>query len=79
MANKNITKKVRRHSGRYTPNIHSKCMKFDKIKDKALEPQEEYDDWIDYRDGQRDIPGLERKKVEIKKEKKKHGRRKTRA
>jgi len=45
-------KKVRRHSGRYTPLIHQKGKFSDMIAD-AEEPIEEYDDWMEYRDGQR--------------------------
>lgn len=60
--------KDRRHSGRYTPTLHHKCVRFDDMKNDALEPREEYDDWINYRDGQRDTMGKERKIKEIKKE-----------
>ncbi len=47
-------KKVRRHSGRYTPQIHQKG-KFSEMIANAEEPKEEYDDWIEYRDGFRDL------------------------
>jgi len=46
-------KKVRKHSGRYTPQIEDKSMKFDEIKMQALEPEGEYDDWMERRDGMR--------------------------
>ena len=65
---KNDSSKDRRHSGRYTPVLHQKCVKFDDMNDEALEPREEYDDWINYRDGMRDTTGKERKLKEIKKE-----------
>lgn len=48
-----ISKKTRRHSGRYTPKIHDK-MKFSEMIKEGLEPQEYYDEWINYRDGMRD-------------------------
>lgn len=56
-----VNKKAKKHSGRYTPKIHSK-MKYKEMKEEALEPQEEYDDWIEKRDGLRDMECLERKK-----------------
>ncbi len=43
-------KKVRRHSGRYTPFIPEK-EKFSEMIANAEEPTEEYDDWMEYRDG----------------------------
>jgi len=46
------TKKQRRHSGRYTPQLHQK-VKFSEMIANAEEPSEEYDDWIDFRDGMR--------------------------
>lgn len=45
-------KKVRRHSGRYTPNLEMKG-KFSEMISNAEEPQEEYNDWLEYRDGYR--------------------------
>ncbi len=45
-------KKIRRHSGRYTPQIPQK-EKFSEMIANAEEPTEEYDDWIEYRDGSR--------------------------
>ena len=44
------SKKVRRHSGRYTPRIALK-EKFSEMIANAEEPLENYDDWRDYRDG----------------------------
>lgn len=64
-----MNKKDRKHSGRYTPKILSPSMKFDKIKSEALEPNEEYDDWINYRDGFRDYEAYKRKIKEKKKQK----------
>jgi len=46
-------KKVRRHSGRYTPLIPEK-KKFSEMIANAEEPSEEYNEWINYRDGFRD-------------------------
>lgn len=62
-----MNKKKRRHSGRYTPRVDSPTMKHsEKIKD-AVDPQVEYDDWINYRDGYRDKLGKEREDREKKK------------
>lgn len=47
-------KKIRRHSGRYTPQIHQKG-KFSEMIANAEEPKEEYDEWISYRDGFRNV------------------------
>lgn len=66
--NKTTSSKDRRHSGRYTPDLHHKSMRFYDMKEEALEPSEEYDDWLNYRDGMRDTVGKERKLKEIKKE-----------
>lgn len=46
-------RKTRRHSGRYTPQLHQKG-KFSEIIANAEEPREEYDNWRNYRDGFRD-------------------------
>ncbi|MCR4327154.1 MAG: hypothetical protein NUV46_01065 [Nanoarchaeota archaeon] len=46
------SKKTRRHSGRVTPNFAIKG-KYSKLIEDALEPQEMWDDWSDYRDGMR--------------------------
>jgi hypothetical protein len=63
-----ITKKDRKNSGKYTPElIKPRDMKFKEIIDEALEPNEEYDDWLNYRDGFRDKKGRSRKEKEIKK------------
>jgi len=56
-----VTKKDKKHSGRYTPKLHSK-IKFKEMTEEALEPQESYDDCRERRDGFRDSDGLERKK-----------------
>lgn len=45
-----ITKKDRKHSGRYTPQIHQKG-KFSEIIANVEEPREEYDEWTSMRDG----------------------------
>ena len=66
-----VTKKVRRHSGRYTPRVIEPGMKYADIVAEALEPVQQYDDWIERRDGMRDWPGIDRKKRELKKEAKK--------
>ena len=64
-------KKVRRHSGRYTPRVINPGMKHSEMIENAEEPKQEYDDWIEYRDGMRDWPGIERKKRELEKERRK--------
>jgi len=46
--------KTRRHSGYVTPNSTIKD-KRKNIINECLEPQPRYDDWQDYRDGQRDF------------------------
>lgn len=58
MSTKHRSKKNRRHSGRYTPNIQSPMMKFDDMKISACTPEEAYDDWIEKRDGFRDVTYL---------------------
>lgn len=67
-----VNKKDRRHSGRYTPRVIKPTEKYSDMVMNAEEPREEYDDWAERRDGMRDWPGLERKKREIAKEKKKN-------
>lgn len=62
------TKKVRRHSGRYTPRLHSK-MKYDEMKSQALEPKEEYDSWRNFRDGLKDFLYLKWKNRDKQKKK----------
>ena len=59
-------KKVRRHSGRYTPRLSQKG-KFSEMIANAEEPQEEYDDWIERRDGFRNKLSKEEKE-KIKKQ-----------
>jgi len=49
-----ITRKIRRNSGRVTPNSTLKCKK-KFIIDNCIEPTEFYDDWVDYRDSYRDL------------------------
>ena len=46
------TKKVRRHSGYYTPNL---TVSKKELVENDLFVGMYYDDWIDYRDGQRDV------------------------
>lgn len=62
-----VNKKTRRHSGRYTPKLVDRGMKYSEIKENCLEPQEEYDDWSDYRDGMRDLKYLRWKQRDKKK------------
>ena len=45
-----VNRKIRKHSGRYTPKIPLK-MKISEMIANAEEPLEVYDDWKDYRDG----------------------------
>lgn len=47
-----MNRKDRRHSGRVTPRTTLE-LKYKEIIQQALEPQEYWDDWIDYRDGLR--------------------------
>lgn len=47
-----LTRKTRRHSGRVTPRLTIKGNR-NEIINEALEPQVFWDDWKDYRDGQR--------------------------
>jgi len=58
--------KVRRHSGRVTPNIIKPMMKWGEIIKNALEPIVFWDDWLDYRDGFRDISEEELKQKDDK-------------
>jgi len=62
-----MNKKVKRHSGRYTPRLIKPDMKYDQIKEDALEPLEDYDDWLEQRDGIRDWGYLEWKDKDKKK------------
>lgn len=62
------TKKVRKHSGRYTPRIDQKG-KFSEMIKNAEEPKEEYDKWMEVRDGMRDELYLEWKKINKNKKK----------
>ena len=54
-----LSRKDRKHSGRYTPRIVGKG-KISEMIANAEEPGEEYDDWTNYRDGFRDVTKLER-------------------
>jgi len=63
-----MNKKTKRHSGRYTPKLHLK-IPFNQMKEEALEPQVEYDDWTERRDGMRDLKYLEWKERDKKKRK----------
>ncbi len=47
-----ITSKVRRHSGRVTPRIVGK-FNMNEVIEQGLEPRIFWDDWKNYRDGQR--------------------------
>ena len=48
-----LSHKDRKHSGRYTPQLHQKG-KFSEMISNAEEPKNEYDEWISHRDGFRD-------------------------
>lgn len=63
-----VSKKTRKNSGWRTPRIAAKGMKYSEMIANAEEPTPIYDDWLDYRDGMRDWPGLERKQRELEKE-----------
>lgn len=63
-----MRKKHKRHSGRYTPRFAGKVqMKYSEITAEALEPNVEYDDWLNYRDGMRDHAYYEWKRKDKKK------------
>ena len=66
-----VTKKTRKGSGWRTPKVVKPGMKWSEFKEQVMEPQPVYDDWLDYRDGMRDWPSIDRKKREIEKEKRK--------
>jgi len=67
-----MNKKDRRHSGRYTPKIIKTKMKYNDMKMEGLEPQENYDEWAERRDGLRDTPYLEWKQKDKKKRNRKN-------
>jgi len=69
------SKKSKKHSGRYTPTLHSK-IPFSEMIEECLEPEENYDDWVERRDGMRDLDCLERKNRDKKKFPYKRGGRK---
>ena len=48
-----ISKKDRRNSGRITPRMHAKD-NLNYLRENCLLPEEEWDDWVDWRDGWRD-------------------------
>ena len=56
------TRKNRKHSGRYTPRIDHKG-KYSEMIANAEEPQEEFNEWGNYRDGFRDEEHLKWKKI----------------
>jgi len=62
-----VTKKDKRHSGRYTPRIIKPQMSYDEMKVEALEPQENYDEWLSHKDGMRDWGYLKWKEEDKKK------------
>lgn len=47
-----LSRKNKKHSGRYTPQVSEK-RKFSEMIANAEEPKEEYNDWMEYRDGYR--------------------------
>lgn len=66
-----VTKKTRKNSGWRTPRIVAPGKKFSEMVQDAEEPIPIYDDWLDYRDGMRDWPGLERKQRDLLKRRRK--------
>lgn len=64
-----MNKKDRRKSGWVTPRIVQPT-KYDKLIEDCLEPQPYYDEWVNYRDGQRDKSYFEWKKRDKKKRRK---------
>lgn len=51
-----MQKKDKKHSGWYTPRIESPTMKYSEAHAEAFTPNEEYDEWEDWRDGMRYDP-----------------------
>ena len=51
-----VTKKVRKHSGRYTPKAAGTVLNKEKQEDLIQLPEENYDDWNERRDGLRYNP-----------------------
>jgi len=47
-----FSRKNKKHSGRFTPQLHQKG-KISEMIANAEEPKEEYDDWLNHRDGMR--------------------------
>ncbi len=47
-----ITKKVRRHFGRRYPNVHG--VNLEEMRELCLEPNQFWNNWVDWRDGMRD-------------------------
>ena len=57
------SKKDRKRKGHVTPRITGPQMKWNEIKQDALLPPEEWDDWCDHRDGFRDTIRLPKEEV----------------
>ena len=57
------SKKDRRHDGRVSSHILYPQMKWKQVHQEALEPEEFYDEWQNYRDGFRDISRLPKEEV----------------
>lgn len=49
------TRKDKLHDGRYYPRLIKPQVKYSEIASEALGPKEEYNDWNNWRDGQRDL------------------------
>lgn len=64
--NSPINSKDRRHRGRITPSV-PKGTHIKEMIEEALEPQEEWNDWIDYRDGMREMLNPKYRKYHWKK------------
>lgn len=58
-------RKTRRHSGRKSPDVLAPTIKWKELTELAIEPQEYWDDWIDYRDGFRDHTRFRREKGNV--------------
>ena len=74
-----VSKKKRRHDGYVTPNVNFRSLKVTKAQyldfinsGRLIESDEYYDDWEDYRDGQRDWPFREKRLKEKSKWKTKY-------
>ena len=72
-----VNKKDRRHDGWYYPNLAIRAAK-QFIINNCLEPIRQWDDWMEWRDGSRQLSGYDKTKMKNKKNRKLLLRRKAR-